>query len=268
MLENTKHGTNIQNTNNNGIRKTWLKFFRSFFRNTKDVQGGLSGVDEGRISRRVDEEILQDIQQSDKINIEMIEKPEKIQKTREEVFTGSQFEWVKTERAGDICRFKEFEVEGDIEYVTFTDNSRIRSEFIGDIVLMHEYDNEILGQELLTAEAPIMPVNNNILSHLKMDQPIVNQAELQPKNVFHVQENNDPVVAILEKTKKKTEKLVLTLTVKIPSADIFNVIKENFDNTEDILLENVLSQIQESSLREAIRKELQNIYSPKKKKTT
>ena len=78
----------------------------------------------------------------------------------------------------------------------------------------------------------------------------------------------DPVVAILEKTKKKTEKLVLTLTVKIPSADIFNVIKENFDNTEDILLENVLSQIQENSLREAIRKELQNIYSPKKKKTT
>ena len=266
MLENTGHGTNIQNTDNNSIRKTWVKFFRSFFSNSKNVQGGLSGVDERGLSGRLDEEVLQDIQQPDKINIEMIEKPEKIQKTREEIFSSSQFEWVKTERAGDICRFKEFEIEGDIEYVTFTDNTRIRSEFIGDIVLMHEYAGEILGQELLSADAPIIP-ENNTLSHLKVEAPI-NQPELQPKNVFHVQENMDPVVAILEKTKKKTEKLVLTLTVKIPSADIFNVIKENFDNTEDILLENVLSQIQENSLREAIRKELQNIYSPKKKKTT
>lgn len=266
MLENTEHRTTFQNTFSDGIRKTWLKFFRSFFTNSKDIQRGLSGVDERRLSGGVDEEILQDIQQSDKINIEMIEKPEKIKKTREEIFNSSQFEWVKTERAGEVCRFKEFEVEDDIEYVTFTDNSRIRSEFVGDIVLMHEYTNEILGQELIVADAPIMP-ENTILNHLKMD-PLTNQNELQPKNVFHVQENNDPVVAILEKTKKKTEKLVLTLTVKIPSADIFNVIKENFDNTEEILLENVLSQIQESSLREAIRKELQNIYSPKKKRIT
>ena len=267
MLENTGHGTNIQNTNNNGIRKTWVKFFRSFFNNSKNVQGRLSGMDERRLSGGLDEKVPQDIQQPDKINIEMIEKPEKIQKSREEIFGSSQFEWVKTERAGDICRFKEFEVEGDIEYVSFTDNTRIRSEFVGDIVLMHEYSNEILGQELV--REVIVDKPNTIMQHLRAEQTHTSQAEvLQPKNVFHVQENMDPVVAILEKTKKKTEKLVLTLTVKIPSADIFNVIKENFDNTEDILLENVLSQIQESSLREAIRKELQNIYSPKKKKTT
>ena len=72
-------------------------------------------------------------------------------------------------------------------------------------------------------------------------------------------------IAILEKTKKRTEKVSLTLTLKIPAPELYNVIKENFDNAEEVLLQNVMDQIHDNLLREALKKELQNIYQKKKR---
>ena len=72
-------------------------------------------------------------------------------------------------------------------------------------------------------------------------------------------------IDILEKTKKRTEKVSLTLTLKIPAPELYNVIKENFDNAEEVLLQNVMDQIHDNLLREALKKELQNIYQKKKR---
>lgn len=173
-------------------------------------------------------------------------------KSKEEIFANHKFEWVKTERSGDICEFDHFEGDGE-EFTCFTDNTRIRTELIGDVVLMHMYSDEILGKDLLTPEKNILglPVVNTT-------QPLNPPARLK-QNTQH------PVVAILEKTKKKTEKINLVLNVKIPSPEIYAVIRENFDDVDEILLENVMEQIQQNAMKEAVRRELQNIYSQKKK---
>jgi len=57
----------------------------------------------------------------------------------------------------------------------------------------------------------------------------------------------------------------LTLTLKIPAPELYNVIKENFDNAEEVLLQNVMDQIHDNLLREALKRELQNIYQKKKR---
>jgi hypothetical protein len=272
MLENTKHRTDIQNTSDFSFRKAWSKIFRSFFNNTKNIQGGLQGVGEPGIPRTLDAEILSDVPPIDKIEIMEINNEEIINEplveTRDSKFAKHKFEWVKTERAGDVCAFSCFEKENDVEYVCFSDNTRIRTEFIGDIVLMHLYENEILGREILVdSQSPI-------LQHLRTEsviEPIVEPevvrtheipSKLEKTNVFQ-----DPVVSILDKSKKKIEKLTLTINVKIPSVELYNVIKENFDNTEEILLDSVMEQLHEKLLREAVKREIQNIYSTKKKKS-
>ena len=191
-------------------------------------------------------------------------------KTREEIFQGSSFEWVKTERSGDLCQFQNFETDNGIEYVAFSDGSRIRIDLVGDVVLMHTHGSEVLGRELF-----VQPEQPEVV------QPEVVQPQVQLNFVEQTQENQranqelhtenraivDPVVSILEKTKKRNEKLSLNLTVKIPSPELYSVIRENFENVDEILLQNVMDQIQESALREAIKKELQNIYSTKKRKS-
>jgi hypothetical protein len=185
---------------------------------------------------------------NDEINIEIMEK---IEKTREEVLAESHFEWVKTERQGDVCRFQTILFENEVEYVLFTDGTRIRTDLIGDIVLAHQYPEEILG---FTPEAMDTPYTDPILSQ----QPLITQ------HATRVIET-DPVVAILEKTKKRTEKITLTLNLKIPAPDLYNVIKENFDNTDEILLNSVMDQIHDNLLRDALKKELQTIYQKRKK---
>jgi len=269
MLENTKHRTDIQNTSDFSFRKAWSKIFRSFFTNTKNIQGGLQGVGETGIPRTLDAEVPADIPPIDKIEImeneEIINEP--LVETRDSKFAKHKFEWVKTERAGEVCTFSGFEQENGVEYVCFNDNTRIRTEFIGDIVLMHLYENEILGREVLVdSQSPI-------LQHLRAEQviePVTHEVIHSPEIPSKLEKTNvfqDPVVSILDKSKKKIEKLTLTINVKIPSVELYNVIKENFDNTEEILLDSVMEQLHEKLLREAVKREIQNIYSTKKKKS-
>jgi hypothetical protein len=180
---------------------------------------------------------------------------EKIEKTREEIFQDSHFEWVKTERQGDVCRFKEIVFENDIEYVVFIDNTRVRTDLIGDVVLAHQHPDEILG---------IRPDTEGLLESTAARYTPSSPAQPHTHQVLHVKEV-DPVLSILEKTKKRTEKVSITLTLKIPAPELYNVIKENFDNVEDVLLQNVMDQIHDNLLRDALKKELQNIYQKRKR---
>jgi phosphoribosyl-AMP cyclohydrolase len=260
MLENTRNRAIISNSRNNSLRESWSRLHRSFFSYFRNFSRRLQGVGREGVSGRLDEEVLQDFQSIDKINM-----AEAQTKTREEIFQGSSFEWVKTERSGDLCQFQNFEIDNGIEYVAFSDGSRIRIDLVGDVVLMHTHGSEVLGRELF----------------VQPEQPQVVQPQVQLNFVEQTQENQranqelhtenraivDPVVSILEKTKKRNEKLSLNLTVKIPSPELYSVIRENFENVDEILLQNVMDQIQESALREAIKKELQNIYSTKKRKS-
>jgi hypothetical protein len=251
MLENKGHRSYFSNFNVNRLRETWTRIFRAFFSHSESFPRGLSGVGERELSRGLDEEVPTNIQSLD------IEMTEERPKTRDEIFSESHFEWVKTERAGDICNFKEFEIEDGVEYVGFTDGSRIKMEFVGDIVLMHNNPHEIIGNigVDIIGELPTVAANpmENIIE-------IRTVAQTQPTAV-----STDPVISILEKSKKRHEKLNLIVTVKIPSVELYNVIKENFENTDDVLLENVMDQIHGSMLKDAVKKELQTLYSKKKK---
>ena len=179
---------------------------------------------------------------------------EKIQKTREEVYAESHFEWVKTERQGDVCKFQTILFENDVEYVLFTDGTRIRTDLIGDIVLAHQYQEEIIGfTPPVVSETPYA------------DPLLAKQPQITQTATRVISTEIDPVVSILEKTKKKTEKITLTLNLKIPAPDLYNVIKENFDNTDEILLDSVMEQIHDNLLKDALKKELQNIYQKRKK---
>ncbi len=182
---------------------------------------------------------------------------EKEQKTREEIFSESHFEWIKTEREGDICKFDHFLHENGIEYVVFQDTTRVRSDLVGDVILMHSHESEILGAE---TRPVVEPVNNSILNHVRAEQvPILPRVE----PVVH--KAIDPVKEIFDKSKKKTEKITLTLSLKILPPDLYHVIKENFDNTDEILLQSAMDQIHDTILREALKKELQTIYQKRRK---
>jgi hypothetical protein len=243
MLESKKHRSNISSSNNRSLRESRSGLFSTFYSDVKIFSRRLFGVGKGRLPGRLDEEIQSNVSKYDNSIMEA--------KTREEVYSSAKFEWVKTERAGDVCDFQKFEEDAGVEYIVFEDNSRLRTDLLGDIVLIHADPSAILGRDLI----PQSTSQPNVFDHLQIRET---------RRPVHTA-NTDPVVSILEKTKKKTEKINISITVKIPSPDLYQVVRENFDNTDEVLLENVMQQVQESVLREAVKRELQNIYSKRKK---
>jgi hypothetical protein len=179
--------------------------------------------------------------------------------TRSEKLAESKFEWVKTERTGEVCYFSEIISEGGDEYILFTDGSRVNSSLLGDVVLIHDKNAEILGD--LLSNPPVsnpQPQNQNPAPLSKpTPQP-------QPQKNVEI----DPVKAILTKTKRKKQNLNLTISVNLPSKDLYLVVKENFPNMDDVLLEDVMDQIKEKALRDSLKKELNVLYSTKKRRNS
>ena len=192
------------------------------------------------------------VKENKTVSNEISKKDMKDQRTREEIYSAGIFEWVKTERAGETCKFKEISLQEGIEYIVFEDGSRVVSSLVGDVVLLHENEQQVLGASIIPART-----DEEILGYVQKPAQSVNQSTGISKD--------SPVLAILEKSKKRTEKLALTLSVKIPTPELYAVIKENFEDVDSVLLENVLQQIQEVMLREAVKRELLNIYNKRKK---
>jgi len=167
-------------------------------------------------------------------------------KTREEELSESYFEWVKTERAGDVSKFKELLVVDNVEYIVFQDNTRVNSSLIGDVVLKHKHSDEIMG------------VQNELQEHIEIEHKHVftphENAQLRQtvhsQNVFS--HDISPVTSILEKSKKKKQKIKFEVQLDMPSTDVLNIIRDNFANSDDEIYEFFMTKIDKKKFVTAI----------------
>lgn len=214
-----------------------------------NVSGRLRKVGKGRVPRGVDEKVPTNVHTPDKAM------SKKTSVTKEDVFANSIFEWVKTERQGDISSFFGFENREGINYVVFQDGTSVRESLIGDVVLMHADESQILGKEHFSAVSA--KDANRIMAGLQEDGPPIVQNP-PPKT------SDNPVTAILDKAKKRQEKLPVTFSVKIPANDIYEVLSSNFDKVDELLVDSVIKQIEGKALRNAVKASLMQIYAKKK----
>lgn len=195
---------------------------------------------------------------------EMISKYEEnidLPKTREEEFAECTFEWVKTERVGDISKFKSFLVENEVEYVVFQDNTRINSALLGDIVMMHksEFDLMTVREDFTEPEIqsqpntpPPPPPSQEPKGIKESEQPVPSQA-------------SNPVHELLKKAKKKKQKLVLQLDLQLPSEEMYSIISENFEKGDDDIVEFIMAELSPELIKRAINSALRDKYTNKNK---
>lgn len=212
----------------------------------------------------MDEEIPRHVPESDKIDT--MSQP----KTREADFASSIFEWVKTDRQGDVCRFQKFTVENGIEFVVFNDGSRVNSALIGDVVLKHEHESQLMGTEIgapaKTTGNPDEPYEFPVISDIKkitvVDHKITEglpSAESVSTFSGATPITTSPstlvtpaVQSILEKAKKKKQKISLELQLEIPSSDVLNIIRENFNGSDEDLYNFFIQKIDKKKFVSAI----------------
>lgn len=191
-------------------------------------------------------------------------------KTREEDFSSSVFEWVKTERQGDVCKFKEFVQENGIEFIVFNDNTRVNSTLLGDVVLKHQHESQIMGKEIgIPAkttgnpdepyEFPIdsdvkTPVFRDVSRRIEEGIPIAGQSTpvVTASSYDTASLVSAPVQSILDKAKKKKQKVTLDLQLELPSSDVLNIVRENFSGSDDDLYNFFIQKIDKKKFVSAI----------------
>lgn len=86
----------------------------------------------------------------------------------------------------------------------------------------------------------------------KSEQHIFKQMEIS---------ETDPVKILVNKAKKHSVEVDLSVDISVPSANVYNLAKEEFEDGEDKFIDYVMSNIDISIFREQLKKHLKDFYS-------
>ena len=239
IVESLRNGTCLPNPAEYSDYASWARHKCSFFFDARSVQRRLSRMEKTRLLRELDAKLQETVRKFNNMS-------EEINMTREERYAECIFEWVKTDRSGDVCKFKEFQIENDIEYVVFADNSRVNISLIGDIVLMHDK-----GYEPIMGNSAFQGVNQNTV------QPVTSVTQ-QP---IHIE--NSPVILLLDKAKKTSQEILLPIEIMLPSVDMYNIVVENFENGDEEMVKFLRKEITEEKIISALLNALKDKYTKK-----
>lgn len=248
LLESFRNRSRVQNSEPDSDSKSQRRSEGTLRFGSQDVSTRLQDLGRIELLGRLDEEVSSDVSQSHNLNhmISKYEKDVQLPKTREEEFAESIFEWVKTEREGDVCRFKNFQVENGIEYTVFEDGTRVNTTLIGDVVLMHKHPEEIISK----IGNPLERVQPQVSTPYV--PPAIHPTVAAASTVQPGAASVSPIFSILEKSKKKKKKIQLDITAELPSAEVLAIVRDNFDASDDELFAYLVNKIDKKKFIAAV----------------
>lgn len=149
------------------------------------------------------------------------------------------FQWVKSENAGNVCRFAGVEEDDGAQYVRFDDGSRVNYELLDEYVKCLDIEIEEIRAD---------PTNGY--------RAQVGTAKLGPVAVVQ----QSPVRALLDKQKANPTEVQISLSLNIPTAQLYGVIRESFDGAEEDIINYIVESIDINLVREAVKKTLTEHY--------
>jgi hypothetical protein len=268
ILENFRNRSRFSDPVPDDTVKTHGRLKGAFLTHARNFSKRLQELGKRGISRRMDATLPENVFRNDKIdNMSTATVP----KTREEDYASSIFEWVKADREGDVCKFKEFTVVNGEEYVVFNDNSRIKTILLGDVVLKHQHESQLLGKELKPAPKPEVTEDEPFEFPIVSD--LTDAAKHAPKKLNFVADSgigsyappqptqpkaDSPIASILGKSKKKKQKVTLEIQMELPSAEVLSIIRENFEGSDEELYDFFVEKIDRKKFVSAIISAIQN----------
>jgi hypothetical protein len=210
-------------------------------------------------------------------------------------------QWIAGERRGEVMIYDSTVEEDGIEFICFKDGSRINKEFVLDINLadasgkmmaevespdvLWKFNEEWVGRtEEKTAESEsgevfivepfvpgrkvvnlVPPRRTNLNNLNKIEEQYITKIESSPVAVKQFIEipkiDIDPVSIMLNKSKKVETELNMTLTINLPSRDLFNVIKENFDLGSEKTINYIVDNLDLTLIKESLKSAINSLYN-------
>jgi len=209
-------------------------------------------------------------------------------------------QWIVGERRGEIMIYDNTVDEDGIEFVCFKDGSRINKEFILEInnqdasgkmmaevespEVVWKFKEEWVGRtEEMTAESEsgeifivepfvpgrkvtnlIPPRRTNLDNLNKIEANYISKIESTPKsNIASLNIYNDPIFIMLDKSKKVETELDMTLTINLPSKELFDVIKDNFDLGSEKTIDYIIANLDIALIKQSLKNAIDSLYNKK-----
>ncbi len=165
--------------------------------------------------------------------------PEELQSIKDHLSKYKSFQWIKTERVGQVTHLKDVvELDGVI-YVEFTNDSRVNYDLMPEYVLSQQYGDEPIDMELSPKVSAKVSANGTNQGHKKPDSPI------------H---------ALLKKQKENRVSIEIQVDLNVPSPELYAVLSQSFDNAEDEIVSYALLDLNMEVVRKAVGGAIKKYY--------
>ena len=164
-----------------------------------------------------------------------------LQILKEELQKFKYYQWLKTERIGNVTEFKDIVADGEMLFVEFADGSRINAELLDEYLLRTNMENELLEQ---TAIAP-QPVAQDITAKVRISD----------------KKEETPLHALLKKQKPNPVNVDISIELNIPGPELYKVICSSFDGAEEEVAEWVVQGINMDTIKNIIKEGLKKYYA-------
>ena len=208
------------------------------------------------------------------------------------------FQWINGARRGEVLIFDKIEEEDNMVFVSFTDKSRCNEDLILPInqinnrnMLMAEVENpnniwvfkekwvgreeerweknqdgaSVCVQPFIAGRKEIIqiPPKKSVAKFGEISkQPTV--ATVASSISDHVDHSNDPVWLMMSKAKKFDTQISMELIISLPSKALYNVAKESFEAGGTKVIEYIISNIDDTKLKNNLKEALILAYQDKK----
>lgn len=205
-----------------------------------------------------------------------------------EINTEQLYQWLKGDDAGEFCYPIGTEVEDDIEFILFDNDTRVNKSLLNEFLvpLKSEDDGYLIKEEIIKditttkgkdgVEYEIPGPNHGKIKRIKV--PIVRKKVLKGPNkvaavettvpekvekptALEVRNIDSPILALLDKAKKTKQTYEITLSIDAIPNSLYDVIKENFDDGEVSTLEYLISLIDLDKLKSDLKEKIREIYN-------
>lgn len=189
-----------------------------------------------------------------------------------EVMEAQLYQWLATEKVGDYSYEDRIESRGEENYMLFTDGSRVNVNLIGEVVkkVDSEDDGYIIVEEKINdvtvtkgadgKEYEIPGIDHGKVIKKKVPKPTNNKPAAK-KVVATPKVEIDPVINLLEKSKKEKHTYDVELNVDAISKDLFSVVRDTFDEGEEKTLDYIVSLIDIEKLKDQLKEKLKEVYN-------
>lgn len=170
---------------------------------------------------------------------------DKLEKIKEYLSGFSKYQWITTERAGTVTEFFNLAIEHDGQLmVEFVDGSRCNYNLLNECLIKAHSEEELPIDSFSTTQIhPEMKTNVSHAAVVKNHQP------------------ENPIHALLKKQKPNEVDIQLTITMNIPSVELYNVICGSFDNANEEIVNYVVSGLDISIIKDSVKSAIESFYS-------